>query len=84
MLLYYRRELPDYYKTISDPISLNLIKRKMKSGEYASLQDLADELGKTRNGLHPPPRPLAIGHWSKYLSLFFSMVINSEALRHVS
>jgi hypothetical protein len=38
--------LPDYYKAISDPISLNLIKRKMKSGDYSSLQDLADDMGK--------------------------------------
>jgi hypothetical protein len=44
--LFYRRELPDYYKAISDPISLNLIKRKMKSGDYSSLQDLADDMGK--------------------------------------
>ncbi len=44
--MFCRRELTDYYKAISDPISLNLIKRKMKSGDYSSLQDLADDMGK--------------------------------------
>ena len=46
MLLFCRQELPDYYETISNPITLNLIKRKIKSREYTDLQDLADDLGK--------------------------------------
>lgn len=41
-----RRELPDYYKAIAEPISLNLIKRKMKQGEYSSLQDLVEDMDK--------------------------------------
>ncbi|CAB4068399.1 PBRM1 [Lepeophtheirus salmonis] len=39
-----KRELPDYYQTIMEPISLNMIRKKMKAGEYAQLVDLADDL----------------------------------------
>ena len=39
-----KRELPDYYQTITNPISLNIIKKKIKTGEYSTLQDLAEDL----------------------------------------
>ena len=29
-----KRELPDYYDSIVEPISLNMIRRKLKAGEY--------------------------------------------------
>ena len=45
MLWFCREELPDYYETISAPITLNVIKRKLKNMEYNELQDLADDLG---------------------------------------
>ena len=41
-----KRELPDYYVTVTDPISLNMIKRKLREGEYSTLQDLVDDLDK--------------------------------------
>ena len=33
-MCFFRRELPDYYQTIMEPISLNQIKRKIRNGEY--------------------------------------------------
>jgi protein polybromo-1 len=40
-----KRELPDYFVAIPDPISLNLIRKKLKAGEYANqLTELADDL----------------------------------------
>ena len=39
-----KRELPDYYKTISQPISLNMIKKKIKLGDYPTLQQLSADL----------------------------------------
>jgi len=41
-----KRELPDYYTTITDPMSLNMIKKKLKAGEYSTLQDLSNDLDK--------------------------------------
>ena len=38
-----KRELPDYYQTISNPISLNMIKKKIKNGDYSTLQNLAED-----------------------------------------
>ena len=43
----FRRELPDYYQTILEPISLNQIKRNIRSGEYnGSVQLLAKDMDK--------------------------------------
>ena len=39
-----KRELPDYYLAIAEPISLNQIRKKLKSGEYSQLSELADDL----------------------------------------
>ncbi len=40
-----KRELPDYYDVIENPISLNKIQKKLKSGEYGgNVQDLNDDL----------------------------------------
>ena len=39
-----KRELPDYYQVIMEPISLNLIRKKLKLNEYSQLVDLADDL----------------------------------------
>ena len=41
-----RRELPDYYETIAEPMSLNMIKRKLKLGEYSKLADVARDMEK--------------------------------------
>lgn len=38
--------MPDYYQTISDPISLNQIKKKLKLGEYTTVTDLAKDMDK--------------------------------------
>ena len=45
-LILRRRELPDYYLNISEPISLNQIKRKLKLGEYSSMADMARDMDK--------------------------------------
>ena len=40
-----KRELPDYYVTIKDPISLNIIRKKIKNNEYGTnTQLLVDNL----------------------------------------
>jgi len=39
-----KRELPDYYQTIAQPISLNQIRRKIRNGEYPTLQHLGEDL----------------------------------------
>ena len=39
-----KRELPDYYQTISNPISLNMIKKKIRTGDYSTIQQLAEDL----------------------------------------
>ena len=39
-----KRELPDYYQTITNPMSLNMIKKKVKTGDYSTLQNMADDL----------------------------------------
>jgi len=39
-----KRELPDYYQTISQPISLNQIRRKIRNGEYPTLQHLGEDM----------------------------------------
>ena len=39
-----KREFPDYYEQVEDPISLNQIRKKLKSGEYSQLSELADDL----------------------------------------
>ena len=40
-----KRELPDYYVTIKDPISLNIIRKKIKNNEYGTnTQLLVDDL----------------------------------------
>ncbi len=39
-----KRELPDYYVEIAEPISLNQIRKKLKQGEYSELSELADDM----------------------------------------
>eukprot|EP00095_Tigriopus_kingsejongensis_P009080 maker-scaffold742_size103727-snap-gene-0.20 protein:Tk09080 transcript:maker-scaffold742_size103727-snap-gene-0.20-mRNA-1 annotation:"protein polybromo-1 isoform x2" len=39
-----KRELPDYYEVITEPISLNQIRKKLKSSEYSQISELADDL----------------------------------------
>ena len=39
-----KRELPDYYLTIANPISLNNIRKKLKSNEYADSANLYEDL----------------------------------------
>lgn len=39
-----KRELPDYYLAIAEPISLNQIRKKLKGGEYSQLSQLAHDL----------------------------------------
>ncbi len=40
-----KRELPDYYDVIEEPISLNGIQKKLRAGEYGgNIQDLYDDL----------------------------------------
>ena len=39
-----KRELPDYYEVIDEPISLNQIRKKLKAGDYIELPDLAVDL----------------------------------------
>ena len=39
-----KRELPDYYEVIDEPISLNEIRRKLKLGDYSELPDLVSDL----------------------------------------
>lgn len=39
-----KRELPDYYVTIANPISLNVIRKKLKNNEYADTQGLFEDL----------------------------------------
>jgi len=42
-----KRELPDYYQTIAEPISLNQIKRRLKLGEYRkSLAEMSRDMDK--------------------------------------
>ena len=38
-----RRELPDYYQAISNPISMNMIKKKIKTGDYSTVQNVAED-----------------------------------------
>ena len=38
-----KRELPDYYQTIDKPISLTHIRRKIRQGAYATLEELAED-----------------------------------------
>jgi len=38
-----KRELPDYYQTIDKPMCLNVIKKKIRQGSYASLEKLGEE-----------------------------------------
>jgi len=44
MALPSKRELPDYYQSITNPISLNMIKKKIKTGDYSTVQQLAEDL----------------------------------------
>ncbi len=39
-----KRELPDYYVTIANPISLNVIRKKLKSNEYSDTAGLFEDL----------------------------------------
>ena len=39
-----KRELPDYYLTIANPISLNNIRKKLKNNEYADSSNLYEDL----------------------------------------
>ena len=39
-------ELPDYYLTIPNPISLNLIRKKLKNSEYADTEGLHEDLSR--------------------------------------
>ena len=39
-------ELPDYYVTIPNPISLNLIRKKLKNSEYADTEGLHEDLSR--------------------------------------
>merc|ERR1719479_393839 len=39
-----KRELPDYYQNISNPISLSVIKKKIRTGDYSTIQQLAADL----------------------------------------
>ncbi|XP_059081440.1 protein polybromo-1-like isoform X3 [Tigriopus californicus] len=39
-----KRELPDYYEVISQPMSLNQIRKKLKGNEYSQLSNLAEDL----------------------------------------
>ncbi len=39
-------EYPDYYDEIKHPISLFVINRRMKCGEYATVQPLLDDLNR--------------------------------------
>ena len=44
MTLPSKREFPDYYEIVKDPISLNQVRKKLKLGEYSDVQDLAGDL----------------------------------------
>ena len=52
-----KRELPDYYQTITNPMSLNMIKKKIKTGDYSTLQDLAEDLELMFNNCKTYNRP---------------------------
>ncbi|KAL4708480.1 hypothetical protein ACJJTC_014088 [Scirpophaga incertulas] len=39
-----RREYPDYYKEIKNPVSLNQIKNKIKRGSYGTLSEVAGDM----------------------------------------
>ena len=39
-----KRELPDYYVTIANPISLNVIRKKLKSNEYTDTAGLFEDM----------------------------------------
>ena len=39
-----KRELPDYYETIKNPISLNAIRKKLKNNEYSDTEGLYNDL----------------------------------------
>merc|ERR1712142_68312 len=52
-----KRELPDYYQTISHPISLNQIKKKIKNGEYPTLHHLGEDLDVMFNNCKTYNRP---------------------------
>ena len=44
MALPSKRELPDYYQSITNPISMNMIKKKIRTGDYSTVQQLAEDL----------------------------------------
>jgi len=52
-----KRELPDYYQTIAQPISLNQIRRKIRNGEYPTLQHLGEDLDIMFNNCKTYNRP---------------------------
>lgn len=39
-----RREYPDYYKEIKNPVSLNQIKNKIRRGSYGTLSEVAGDM----------------------------------------
>ena len=39
-----KRELPDYYKTIDNPISLNIVRKKLKNNEYSDTEGLFEDM----------------------------------------
>ena len=39
-----KRELPDYYQSIAQPISLNIIRKKLKNSEYTETSALFTDL----------------------------------------
>ena len=42
-----KRELPDYYESIKSPISLNIIRKKLKGGEYGTdVEKLYNDMNK--------------------------------------
>ena len=52
-----KRELPDYYQTISNPISLSVIKKKIRTGDYSTIQQLAADLELMFNNCKTYNRP---------------------------
>lgn len=39
-----RRELPDYYEVIENPMDFNRIKKKIRDGKYSSVQDMGKDV----------------------------------------
>ncbi|XP_040576787.2 protein polybromo-1 isoform X2 [Lepeophtheirus salmonis] len=44
LILPSKKLFPDYYQTISNPISLNMIRKKLKNKEYGKLSDMVNDM----------------------------------------